>query len=271
MLTRSAQLERTHRGFTLIEVLVVVAIIALLTAILMPSLTKAREQARQVICLSNLKQILTATGMYQEDNDGWVPFGPAGKVVTFEGSDGRYYRSMHSSCLWGGKRGEIHGNTLRNQDRPLTGFIYHRMQLDKADLFKCPSDTGTDLWEDHENTPFYETCGNSYYMNIHGQIADPKHRSRISDSLIVLYHEGLVSWHLGIYPKGLPWPSTLVDESQPHQGKGWHGQFSRHNVGFVDLHAANTYMDTRNLSGSGWNIREFLRIWGFLVPPPRKL
>jgi prepilin-type N-terminal cleavage/methylation domain-containing protein len=260
---------RPIRGFTLVEVLVVVALIALLLAILMPSLAKAREQARQVVCLSNLKQILTATGMYRDANAGWVPFGPAGKISKFQGLNGRWYTGMRSSCLWGGKRGAIHGSTLQNHERPLTGFIYRNMQLDKADLFKCPSDTGTDLWSGHENVPFYETCGNSYYMNIHGQVEDPKRRSRVSDSLIVLYHEGLVSFRLGVYPEGLPWTYVPPDESEPHQGMGWHGEFSRHNVGFVDLHAANIYMDTRELSGSGWNVREFLRIWGFATATPQ--
>jgi prepilin-type N-terminal cleavage/methylation domain-containing protein len=257
-----------NRGFTLLEVLVVVAIIALLVAILVPSLNKAREQARQVICLSNLKQILAATGMYQEDYDGWFPFGPAGQQRQYWGTDGRYYASMASSCLWGGKRGEIHGSKLRNQDRPLTGFIYRRMQLDKADLFKCPSDRGTPDWPNHEDKPFYETCGNSYYLNIHGENPDLRRPSRLPPSMIVLYHEGLVSFYLGIYPKTLPinLPSDLT---KPHQGKGWHGQFSRHNIGFLDLHAANIYMDTRNVAGPNWNAREFLRIWGFLVPPPR--
>lgn len=268
MLIRAAQHDRSTRGFTLIEVLVVVAIIALLLAVLMPSLSKAREQARQVVCLSNLKQILAATGMYQENYDGWFPFGPGGKTWDFWGSDGRYYRSMQSSCLWGGKRGEVHGSTLRNQDRPLTGFIYRHMQLDKADLFKCPSDRGSPDWPDHENQPFYETCGNSYYLNIHGQNDDPGRPSRISDSTIVLYHEGVVSFYLGIYPDGLPWPYQYDDLTEPHQGMGWHGQFSRHNVGFVDLHAANIHMDTRHLSGPGWNAREFLRIWGFRTSPP---
>lgn len=52
------------RAFTLIEVLVVVAIIALLVAILLPSLTKAREQTRRTVCASNTRQIGIALNMY---------------------------------------------------------------------------------------------------------------------------------------------------------------------------------------------------------------
>ena len=56
------------KGFTLIEMLVVVAIIALLIAILLPSLSKARELARQTICGTNMKEIGTTFYIYQSDN-----------------------------------------------------------------------------------------------------------------------------------------------------------------------------------------------------------
>ncbi|MBM3477317.1 MAG: DUF1559 domain-containing protein [Armatimonadetes bacterium] len=70
-------------GFTLIELLVVIAIIAILAAILFPVFARAREKARQTTCLSNVKQLVTATGMYVSDNDGQFPMSafPAGPYV----------------------------------------------------------------------------------------------------------------------------------------------------------------------------------------------
>lgn len=62
-----------RRGFTLIELLVVIAIIAILAAILFPVFAKAREKARQVTCLSNLKQLGLAFFMYTSDYDEMFP------------------------------------------------------------------------------------------------------------------------------------------------------------------------------------------------------
>ncbi len=70
---RKAPFERARRrrglGFTLIELLVVIAIIALLMAILMPSLSRARKQARAIACKSNLKHWGLIFKMYTDDND----------------------------------------------------------------------------------------------------------------------------------------------------------------------------------------------------------
>ena len=59
----------SRRGFTLIELLVVIAIIAILAAILFPVFARAREKARQITCLSNLKQLALMMNMYKEDYD----------------------------------------------------------------------------------------------------------------------------------------------------------------------------------------------------------
>jgi len=60
-------------GFTLVELLVVIAIFALLIAILLPALSLAKEKAREVYCLNNLKQLQTCAKLYSLDYDGSLP------------------------------------------------------------------------------------------------------------------------------------------------------------------------------------------------------
>ena len=65
--------QRYCQGFTLIEILVVLAIIMLLTALLFPVFGRARENARRTSCMSNLKQIANAAHIYLQDNDRRYP------------------------------------------------------------------------------------------------------------------------------------------------------------------------------------------------------
>jgi len=61
-----------RRGFTLVELLIVIGIITLLVAILMPALSKARRMARQIQCASNLRNLVNYTFMYGNENRGAV-------------------------------------------------------------------------------------------------------------------------------------------------------------------------------------------------------
>ena len=66
--------QSNRRGaFTLVELLVVIGIIALLVAILLPALNKARQRAQTMVCSSNLRQIGVMFNLYVTDNQGWLP------------------------------------------------------------------------------------------------------------------------------------------------------------------------------------------------------
>jgi prepilin-type N-terminal cleavage/methylation domain-containing protein len=89
----SSRLERTgelesRQGFTLVELLVVVVLVSLLSALLMPALGQARKRARAVGCLGNLRQWSLATHLYLADHDDLLP--PEGSSNAPEGRTGWY-------------------------------------------------------------------------------------------------------------------------------------------------------------------------------------
>ena len=89
---------RTKRGFTLIELLVVIAIIALLLAILMPALQRVKQQARAVVCQSNLKQWGTIFAIYTDDNNGFFPKRTSGTGRWINVLYDYYYRDAKIRC-----------------------------------------------------------------------------------------------------------------------------------------------------------------------------
>jgi prepilin-type N-terminal cleavage/methylation domain-containing protein/prepilin-type processing-associated H-X9-DG protein len=84
------------RGFTLVELLVVIAVIGILAALLLPAISKGKESARRAFCASNLRQIIMATLMYADEHDDTFPGQPGGDGVPVRavGGDGTNYYDL---------------------------------------------------------------------------------------------------------------------------------------------------------------------------------
>jgi prepilin-type N-terminal cleavage/methylation domain-containing protein/prepilin-type processing-associated H-X9-DG protein len=100
---------RVRRGFTLIELLVVIAIIAILAAILFPVFAQAREKARAISCISNMKQLGYAFLMYAQDYDEMA-------IRTFYGGS-----PSNTNCSWP---------------------VFTQPYIKNYDIFRCPSAPG---------------------------------------------------------------------------------------------------------------------------------
>jgi prepilin-type N-terminal cleavage/methylation domain-containing protein len=263
-------------AFTLIELLVVVGIVSLLISILLPSLSRAREEAKKVKCVANLKEIGNAMHMYFMEHKNWFPFEKRNELrglhgFYYGGHPGRRVRPGDPQW-WGYVTRDIRDTPA---GRPFNFYLYPDLphwdvneraeqllweQVRDLPIYECPSDSGgfwthqTDDWENLVPLHFY--CGSSYDCNwqfvinwalIHRgcetswlELGNAFLRKQLeSDSasiFIILYEDPFDSASSNNIPR-----------------RGWHKQWSQHSFLFLDGHAANIFTDTtKGHRGLGW-------------------
>jgi len=114
-------------AFTLVELLVVMAIIALLAALFLPSLASAKSAGKRAVCVSNLRQIGIATYVYSSDHNGQIPYGPVSPPLT---SPAELYPSTGSpTSLLSLKTGAPVG----------LGLLLRNQLANTAKVFFCPA------------------------------------------------------------------------------------------------------------------------------------
>jgi prepilin-type N-terminal cleavage/methylation domain-containing protein len=127
-----------RHGFTLIELLVVIAVISILAAVLLPVFSQAREKARQIVCVSNLRQLGLGFTLYTEDNDDTYPNALPG------GTDDPHWVAPGASDagypvqFWMSLTGYTNGDAATTVFNPAHGSIYPYVK--NVNIYRCPDD-----------------------------------------------------------------------------------------------------------------------------------
>jgi prepilin-type N-terminal cleavage/methylation domain-containing protein/prepilin-type processing-associated H-X9-DG protein len=165
-------------GFTLIELLVVIALIAILAAILFPVFAAARDKARQVTCLSNLRQIGAALLLYVQDYDERMPIGcTCGRMETWTSWGHDYtlqlfHQDVMQRCAQVGITRTTPMDTILGPEQTPPRYIQELLHpyVKSDQIWFCPS-VGKErfLWEDPRNATMGFN-GTTYYWI---WVADP--------------------------------------------------------------------------------------------------
>lgn len=148
-------------AFTLIELLIVIAIIAILMSLLLPMVNFAMERSRRASCRNNLKQIASCFINFAAENNGWFPLNP--NLTRWTGAP---YKSM-----------PYEGGALKYQFpfRDVCRGLYTNKYVTDMNVWVCPSDTveggnqekKVTLWRPPGPPPF-DSYGNCSYMYVAG-------------------------------------------------------------------------------------------------------
>jgi prepilin-type N-terminal cleavage/methylation domain-containing protein len=144
----------TNRAFTLIELLVTIAIIAILASLLLPGLALAKEQAKRISCVSNLRQLQLAVTMYGDEHKDWLPPKYEVKKASLKPED--FLKGKRLQALTNG----IHLALAKFVGGPAVIADATPARRAGPRVFRCPSDRG----DFGERPPVFDRRGTSYQV-----------------------------------------------------------------------------------------------------------
>lgn len=266
-MTQLAERFVGKRGWTLVEVLVVISTLALLLALLMPALATARSQARTLVCRSNLRQLVLANTGYATEHDGFYVPGAA---------DMWDHAGLHR---WHGIRAR-RDEAFDPRSGPLVAY------LAEGRVKKCPLGTNFTQSDDWD-TSFEKGCGGYGYnltylgsrlwdAGLHGaeafqqayartasveEVANPGHTLMFADTAMARDGDSLIEYSFAEPPFPVMGGQVMTEFYMSPSIHFRHG--SRANVGWSDGHVGSQPMaehDDRNVYGvasSAWDLGWF--------------
>lgn len=141
-----------RRGYTLVEIIIVLAIVMILAALLLPVFNSVRGKARQTTCASNLRQIGLGVTMYRQDNDDRYPRGGDPTDINTDAWQGAFDGKFAQAA---------------KELRPLPLVL--QPYIKNSEIWRCPADTGFDYADTKVPIPLnarpssFAVFGTSYY------------------------------------------------------------------------------------------------------------